>query len=499
MKRRSILLASLWLATTAGTTALAQSAGQRAPQPAESAEANPGETTESGEVTAPVIVPNYDNIHMTTLDNGLDVLVVEDHDVPIVTVEIAAKNGAFTESPEYNGLSHLYEHMFFKANEVLPNQEAFMARRRQLGAGGWNGTTGNERVNYFFTVPTENAAAGVEFMANAIRTPLFLQDELERERVVVLGEYDRNEANPFYYLYDTMDQLLWYQYPTRKDSLGDRETITSATVEQMRWMQDTYYIPNNALLILAGDITADEGFAIAREYLGDWESGDDPAEAYPIPEHPPLTQNVAEIVEQPVNVSVVRMGWHGPDTRHDVDATYAADVFSFVLSQAGSAFQKNLVDSGLALSASIGYSTQRYTGPINVTVVVQPGRELEAVAAINRELRAMTEPGYFTNEQLETAKTLLAVDDLRGQQAASSLAHTLSYWWASASVDYYLSYVENLRAVTRDDIAAYIDRYITDKPRATVLLTSPEVVAATGLTADALVDAVSASAEGGAQ
>src|SRR4051794_683302 len=75
-----------------------------------------------------------------TSPNGLTVLVAEDHALPLVTVEIAAKNGSMTEPPEYNGLSHLYEHMFFKANKALPSQEAYMARARSLGMS-WNGTT----------------------------------------------------------------------------------------------------------------------------------------------------------------------------------------------------------------------------------------------------------------------------------------------------------------------------------------------------------------------
>src|SRR5262252_537759 len=82
--------------------------------------------------------------------NGLTVIVVENHAVPLVTIEIAAKNGSMTEPPEYNGLSHLYEHMFFKANKALPSQEAYLARARELGMS-WNGTTNTERVNYFFT------------------------------------------------------------------------------------------------------------------------------------------------------------------------------------------------------------------------------------------------------------------------------------------------------------------------------------------------------------
>src|SRR3954467_10982822 len=85
------------------------------------------------------------NIHSTKLPNGLQVLVVEDNSVPLVTVEIAVHNGSYTESPEYNGLSHLYEHMFFKANKDIPSQEKYLDRIHELGIS-FNGTTNTERV-----------------------------------------------------------------------------------------------------------------------------------------------------------------------------------------------------------------------------------------------------------------------------------------------------------------------------------------------------------------
>ena len=80
-------------------------------------------------------------INWTTLSNGMDIIAVENHALPLVTVEIVVKNGAYTEPPELDGLSHLYEHMFFKGNAVLPNQERYMERLTELGAS-WNGTTG---------------------------------------------------------------------------------------------------------------------------------------------------------------------------------------------------------------------------------------------------------------------------------------------------------------------------------------------------------------------
>lgn len=431
----------------------------------------------------------HDNVHVRTLDNGLDVAVVSSHAVPIVTIEIAVRNGAFTEPPELNGLSHLYEHMFFKANESIPSQEAYLARQRELGMI-FNGTTSTERVNYYFTLQSPQLREGLEFMAAAIRTPVFEPDELVREREVVLGEYDRNEASPYYYLWDRMSDLLWYAHPSRKDSLGDRETISTATVEQMRAMQRRYYVPNNSLLIIAGDVTPEYGFALAEDLFGDWEQGADPFLDAPVPEHPPLTSDVASIVEQPVGMSVLQIGWHGPDTRTDIEATWAADVFSFILTQEGSGFRQRLVESGILLDVGFSYQTQRYVGPITLTAAVAPGREREALAAIGEELSRFASPDYFTDEQVRTAQTLLAVSEVFASQDVETIARTLSYWWCSASIDYYLNYVDQLYAVERPAIAAFVERYIVGAPKALVLMTSAETVAAAGITESELLEAI---------
>ena len=103
-------------------------------------------------LAAPLASAQEPQIHHTRLKNGLDVLIVEKHNAPLVTVEVAVKTGSFTETPDTNGLSHLYEHMFFKGNAALPTQDRYMARVRELGIS-FNGTTSTERVNYFFTLP----------------------------------------------------------------------------------------------------------------------------------------------------------------------------------------------------------------------------------------------------------------------------------------------------------------------------------------------------------
>src|SRR5688500_13359564 len=137
--------------------------------------------------TANVHAGDIPGLSSKKLKNGLEVIVVENHAVPIVTIEVAVKSGGFVETPEFSGLSHLYEHMFFKGNRAIPNQEAYLKRLRELGAS-WNGTTQTERVNYFFTVPSQNLREGTVFMRDALFFPLFQQKELERARVAVVAE-----------------------------------------------------------------------------------------------------------------------------------------------------------------------------------------------------------------------------------------------------------------------------------------------------------------------
>ena len=167
-------------------------------------------------------------IKRTVLPNGLEVIVAENHGVPLATIEIDVRNGAFTQAPGYEGLAHMYEHMFFKANEAYPEPEAFVDRAAELGAI-FNGTTTEERVNYYLTLPSDSLAGGMRFIAAALRRPLFRKDELERERQVVLGEYDRAESNPFSALTNRTGKVLWGSAWSRKDALGERPAILATT------------------------------------------------------------------------------------------------------------------------------------------------------------------------------------------------------------------------------------------------------------------------------
>ncbi|HEY8164809.1 MAG TPA: pitrilysin family protein [Gemmatimonadaceae bacterium] len=437
-------------------------------------------------VAAPLESQTSLPIQSRKLANGLEVIVIENHAVPIVTVELNVKNGAYTEPPEYAGLSHLYEHMFFKANKTIPSQEKYLERLNQLGAL-WNGTTSEERVNYFVTVGVDSLVPAMQFMEDAIRYPLFMQEELVRERPVVLGEFDRNEASPVFHLVRGVDTLLWTPgFYSRKSVIGDRNVIITATQQKMNTIKNRFYIPNNSALILSGDITPQRGFTLAQRVFGDWPRGADPF-ATPAPNPPPLQQRKAVVVEKPVQAVTMYMAWDGPSVKTDPNATYAADVLSTVIGNPTSKFYKRLVDSGLTFGTSLGYYTLAHTGPIQAFAQLTPDKVLEAQRAILEEIGKFADPGYITDAELQAAREQLRVQTLYQREQSSEFAHTVGFWWAVAGLDYYRNYLANMQKVTRADIAKYARDYLIGKPFVTGVLISPDASKQIGLTPEKLL------------
>lgn len=418
--------------------------------------------------------PLPSNMFMKKLPNGLDVLVLEDNSVPLVTLELAVKNGAYTESPEYNGLSHLYEHMFFKANKKYSDEGAFLYRMQELGISA-NATTTDEMVNYFFSLPKYNLRPGLELMNAAARYPSFKSAEIERENAVVDGEFQRKESNPMFQLHDAMDHHLWGDNYSRKNAIGDHDIIRSATADKLEEIRSRYYWPNNAQLVVAGDVSHEEVFQQVQKVFGDWKpSGFDPFERFEIPEFKPLEKSdYFVIAENNVQQPSMLFSWQGPDTRHDLPNTYVADIFSFILIQNSSKFHQALVESGLALDFSARYSTNKYTGPITFEITPNPGKIKECLAAINEQIRLLDSDDYFTDEQLAVSKKLFEIRALREEEVTTNFTHTLSYWFCSANIDYFNTYQDNLNKVSRSDIKNYVQKYIKGRPHCAGLILNP--------------------------
>lgn len=426
-------------------------------------------------------------IRRQVLANGLEIVVVPSGGVPLATVELVVKNGAFTQPPEYAGLAHLFEHMFFKANDTYPEPDEFLDRAADLGAL-FNATTREELVNYYVTVVSDSVEGGMRFLNAALRGAQFRADELAREKQVVLGEYDRAESSPFFRLDETIGRSLWGSFWSRKNTIGDRSVIQNVTPEQMKTIRNIYYVPNNSALIISGDVQADRMFALAERVFGDWPRGADPFVTAPVPTVPPLRENLGIIVEEDVNAVTVQMQWHGPSASKDEAATFAADVYSDVLNQPTSRFQERLVESGLWQGVVVNYYTLNHVGPITISGQTSPERLRDALGALHTELRATLEPNYFKSDELEAVKAHRAVSTAFGQERATENSHTIGFWWSVIGLEYHLRYVDEMASQTPADLQAYARSFIIDKPHITGVMLPRGATRAINLTAAELAN-----------
>ena len=425
-----------------------------------------------------------ENYFWKKLSNGLEIVVIENHKVPLATIEIAVRNGAYTEGPEYSGLSHLFEHMFFKANKDYPDQEKFLKRTQELGAI-WNGTTGDERVNYFFTFDKDSLDAGLNFMNSAIRFPIYRTEDMQKERPVVDGEFQRGESDPGFQIWYECQKKLWGDLVTRKNPIGDHNVINTATPEKMMIIKGKYYHPNNSLLVICGDVKPGEAFAKAEKIFGSWEhSGFDPHQKYPIPEFAPLQSTQYFVKESSIaQTPYMLFFWQGPDTRNDSASTIAADVFNTILGLNSSKWQQALVDKGLATYAGVNYQTEKYVGPVNIYLLPNPLKMKECYEEVMKQIKMWTAYDYYTDDQLNVAKLNLQRSFIRQTEKPSSLASQLTYNWCSASYEFFTDMIGNYNKVTRADIKNYLQKYIVNKNYVAGTIINAEMSKSTGISA----------------
>jgi zinc protease len=328
-------------------------------------------------------------------------------------------------------------------------------------------------VSYYLTLPSAKVDKAIELLSGLVRSPHFEKNDLQTERHVVFGEFNRNESNQLFLLHREVERRLWGQTFYRKNTLGEAMPMLQVNPERLSEIYKQYYVPNNAALIVTGDVVPELVFEAARKRFGSWKSAPDPFTAHPVPGMEPLTKSMVAILEGPVEHITLEIAWQGPSVRADAAATFAADAMASVVNDEDSRFQKNLVDAGYFQTAGLGYSTLDHTGPIIFTGTTTMAQLANALTALETELRMMADPTYFSAEELEGAKKRRAVSTVLQLEQGAELAHSLGFWWAVSGLDYYYDYVDNLSARTPADLHAFVLKYMTKKPFVAGILTTP--------------------------
>ncbi|MBP5284450.1 MAG: insulinase family protein, partial [Treponema sp.] len=294
------------------------------------------------------------------LENGLELYVVENDSAPLVTIEIAVRTGAFAQTPENAGLFHLYEHMMFKGNSRYANESETTEAMNTLGVGEWNGTTGIDRVNYYFTIPSSLLRQGLEFWSYAVRTPLMDEKELENEKKVVLSEIRGNFTTPSRIANAALSRTLYPQMPYKLDPSGRAENVENCTVETLKKIQAEYYVPDNSAVFVGGDVDHEQVFELVKEIYGDWKPSASGIKSPSSHSKAPLKNTKKLVYPDPRVASVMTYAslyLRGPDGEWDRTDTYAADVWNTLINNPSGAYA-----SALLSESELNIKDSDYTG-----------------------------------------------------------------------------------------------------------------------------------------
>jgi zinc protease len=411
-------------------------------------------------------------IHQTKLDNGLEVIVVENHAVPLATVLVAVRNGAFTQDSAEQGLAHLYEHLLFRSFRGRP--DAFGIEVTRLN-GRFNGATSQEVVYYYLIVPSKNVERGLKLVAQLVQEARFSKGDLKDERPVVLDELQRDASDPEQELDRHVERLLWGASWSRKDVGGDSTSLAGISLDQLKQTYARYYVPNNASVIVTGDVSSDRIFQLAAEEFRDWRRGPDPFADRPIPPVTPRTNSTAVIFAHDVRDVTIRIALQGPSVERDTSATYAADALFDVLNDPASAFQHRLVDVGPFQSVRGYYLTQDHTGPIEFVGRTTAPQAEEALNTLTYELDNLDALDGVGDEDIAIAKKHREVSMALTLEQTSMLAPELASWWGSAGLEYYLGYHSHMGVQTVNDLRRFVTTYVAASPRVIGVLAPPDV------------------------
>ena len=427
------------------------------------------------------------NLHRYTLDNGLSLFVAENHSVPLSYIEIAVKCGAFTQDKENAGLFHLYEHMMFKGNSLFPNAASVTRALSLMGVSEWNGSTGLECVNYYFTVPSEETEQGLAFWNAAIRTPLMKKKELENEKKVVLSEINANFTDPARILTAARCSSLFSDAPWKADPSGAPNVVMNATKKRLLEIQKKYYVPNNSAVFVGGDVNPDEVYEMVKRIFGSWKRGDEPFAEKPLQHNTRPFSAPKKLVMPYERISTdfarIEVMFRGPDTLFAVESTYPADVLSEEFSNPMGFFATSLSgDAYLAIPNADyvwgGYPTSLMTGMLNFGAMVQnPQVDLPSRAVYFAEKipEAVDGATHISQEKIKDVARKINDSNIYSAETAEGLLQTVRFWWIATGVDYYFSYAEKMAEVTPEHLSEFAEDYISSAAPLITVLVNPQI------------------------
>lgn len=395
---------------------------------------------------------------LTTLDNGLDVIVKEVHSAPIVAVYLWCNTGSVNEEAKIHGISHFYEHMFFKGTEKRGVGEIDKAIK---SLGGYNNAfTSKEYTAYYVVLPSENYKLAADVLVDAIRNSSFPEEEIEKELGVIKEEINRKEDDPTGKLYEEIFKILFPGTPYAHPVLGTKESISQITRDDFKNYLAKFYVPNNMTAVVIGDVKTNDAVKEIQKLTADWKPDPDIDKSLVKFDVPKRDGICGFTLEKDVNMSYVMMAFRTSGfENHDENA--ALDLASSILGDGRSSrLYRRLIEE-----EQIASTVQAFIYPLKQSGLfiifgtmdrhnVQPFKKA-VLEEIEKLRTALPEP-----DELDKVKTMLKAGYQFSNETNADIGQTLGHYKILGFLDHATEYERTVEAVTANDVTRHVFRVL---------------------------------------
>jgi zinc protease len=404
------------------------------------------------------------------LDNGLKVLLLEDHKSPAVTFQLWYRVGSRNEKDGKSGLSHFLEHMLFKGTQKIGPEE--YSRIIAKNGGRSNAFTSADVTVYFATMSREKIGIDVDLEADRMANTLLGSQYFEPEKRVIQEERRlRTEDQPASALAEAASAVAYMIHPYRRPVIGWMQDIEALSLDDLRGYYKLYYAPNNAFIVMVGDFSTQEIMPKIRAAFGDIPRGPEPPKVEVI--EPPQSGERRVIVKKEAELPFIMMYYHAPNL-HSPD-TYALNLLSVILAGGRSSrlYHELVYQRRLTLGIDADYSGVSIDPTVfSITAQLMPGKE---PAEVEREIDGLLDKvkaDLVSERELQKAKNQIEAAFVFSLDSIFGQAMKIGYYEAAGNWRLMNSYLDGIRKVTREDIQRVANTYL-DRDRRSVGILIP--------------------------
>jgi zinc protease len=402
-----------------------------------------------------------------TTPNGMTVLVLEQHFLPIVEIHALVKVGSAQDTPEKAGLSNLVASLLDEGTTTRTSKQ--LAEQIDFVGGSLGAHAGEDFSTASVRVLQKDIDLGFTLLADILQHPIFSKREFERVRSQILGELSSDNDDPGHVAMKAFNQLVFQNHPYRWPVNGTEETLRKITLADVQNFYAKEYLPNQVILTIVGDVTVEQATVLVQTHFGSWKKG--PILPRPVKKPAAIDKKVVQLIEKDLTQSTIVVG-HLGISRTNPDF-YAVTVMNHILGAGG--FSSRLMDSirdkqGLAYGITSHYDTRSMPGSFWINLQTRTETTNQAISSVLSEMKAIRE-APVTDQELAEAKAFLMGSFPLRLDSTAKMAQVLSQVeFYGLGFDYFSQYTKWIERVTKEDVQRVARQYLDPQHYALVVV-----------------------------